>query len=402
MTNGNPVPDEERDGQNLTVVAQAKLAERDSRERCWGFFDWLCKLWKIIVDRPETGDPCVTFPGHIINKPDPCIYSQFLLMQLEQPVTWDNPDVRIFLAGVEQDTYNLTVDTVYDVHVEVHNSSRSKPAVGTSVYVRWIEWGAGGQIKHLIATLTSNVPVWPGTQVVTTTWRTPATPGHYCIEVELVHPDDGNPANNRGWNNTQVHQANSPVHEAIKIFNQYPNGCPEIQEGGGPRLRPHRVFAGWGVLGAIAGFLVFRQWTILDPSLERVFISMGAGYVALTILGFLSESAFAWMARRRRQKDDVSRPERIPCNLVELTVDSYEFADEIGKGFDHGTRFQGKAPEWPARVEPSNFLFADGEAFREVELIVEAPDDPGPPAVFNVNARQGGVPAGGVTITISR
>jgi hypothetical protein len=43
-------------------------------------------------------------PGRIISKPDPCIYSQFLLMQLDQPVTWDNPDVHIFLNGVEQDT----------------------------------------------------------------------------------------------------------------------------------------------------------------------------------------------------------------------------------------------------------------------------------------------------------
>ena len=206
----------------------------------------LCRIWHILTGDPETpeGDACVVFPGHLIRKPDPCIYSQFLLMQLSQPVTWDNPDVRIFLNGVEQDTYNLTAGTEYDVEITVHNASRDKPANGTTVDVRWIEFGAGAEIRHPISALTANVPIWPGTDVVATRWRTPDTPGHYCIEVELSHPNDGNPANNRGWNNTVVHAANSPVNRTIRIFNRYPGGCPPVKEGGGPWVRPHRVFAG--------------------------------------------------------------------------------------------------------------------------------------------------------------
>ncbi len=381
-------------------MSQNRFAE----DRCQPKLGLLCRLWKIVVDRPETGDPCVVFPGHILNKPDPCIYSQFLLMQLDQPVTWDNPDVRIFRNGVEQDTYNLLADTEYDIQIEVHNSSRIKPANETLVYVRWVEFGAGGKTKHPITNRIADVPVWPGTDTVTLTWRTPATPGHYCIEVELVHPEDGNPANNIGWNNTQVYAANSPVSRNIRIFNQYPNGCPEIIEGGGPYLRPHRILTGWGVLGAVTGWLIADLRPDLGIEISaRYLVFTVIGYLALVLLGLVLESLYIWTKRQsRRRDDDVRPPRRIPCNLVELTVDSYVFVDEVGKDFDPVERFQGRAPEWPAHLEPSTFMFAEGEVYRDVELIVDAPDELGSPAVFNVNARQGAVASGGVTITITR
>lgn len=367
-----------------------------------GWASNLCRIWHIITREPKTpcGDPCVTFPGHLIRKPDPCIYSQFLLMQLNQPVTWDNPDVAILLNGVEQDTYSLTAGTEYRLQITVHNASRDKPAIGTVVDVRWIEFGAGGQTRHAIATLSADVPVWPATTVVATNWRTPDTPGHYCIEVELQHPDDANPSNNRGWNNTQVHAANSPVHRVLRIFNRYPKGCPPVREGGGPYLRAKRVFAGWAVLGAVFGFLLHKQGPgQMDPFL-RLLVMVAGGYVGLAVLGLMAESIYAWLKRQGR--DDETPRKRTPCELVEIDVDSYTFQDKVGKDFDPEVGFQGKPPSWPALVEPARFLFAPGESHRDVELIVEAPDGPGPPATFNVNVRQGGVPAGGVTITITR
>lgn len=364
----------------------------------------LCRVWHILTHEPKTpeGDPCVVVPGHIIRKPDPCIYSQFLLMQLNQPVTWDNPDVRILLNGVEQNTYDLTVATEYDVEITVHNSSRDKPANGTTVDVRWIEFGAGAQIKQPIAVLPTNVPLWPGTAIVNTKWTTPDTPGHYCIEVELSHPNDGNPANNRGWNNTQVHAAGSPVNRSIRVFNRYPDGCPAVKEGGGPWLRPHRVFFGWGLLGAVAA-LLFHHFFLHDmrPVLRGLAL-MAAGYVIMSIVGLFAESIYAWMIRHRNeQRGTDPRKDRVSCNLVEIKVDSHEFDDKIGKDFDQKTAFQDKAPVWPAHVTPSSFVFTPGEAFRDVELHVDAPDDLGPPGVFNVSVWQGGVPSGGVTITIT-
>lgn len=364
----------------------------------------LCRIWQILTrEKIPGGDPCVVIPGHVIRKPDPCIYDQFLLMQLNQPVTWDNPDVRIFLNGVEQYTYDLTVSTEYDVEITIHNSSRDEPADGTTVDVRWIEFGAGGQVRHPIAVLAADVPVWPGTAVVTTKWQTPAVPGHYCIEVELSHPNDGNPANNRGWNNTQVYAAQSPVTRPIRVFNRYPDGCPPVQEGGGPWLRPHRVFLGWGVLGLVAGLLfhsLFRGHS--SPVLNAVGM-MAAGYVALSLIGLASETIYVWIRRRSNEKlGQAARSDRVSCNLVEIRVDSYTFEDKVGKDFDPATAFQGKVPSWPATVVPSGFVFSAGEAFRDVELTVDAPDGPGPSANFNVSVWQGGVPSGGVTVTVTR
>jgi hypothetical protein len=41
-------------------------------------------------------------------------------------------------------------------------------------------------------------------------WTTPGAAGHYCIQVELVWPDDSNPANNLGQENVNVKKLNSP------------------------------------------------------------------------------------------------------------------------------------------------------------------------------------------------
>ncbi|MDB5069093.1 MAG: hypothetical protein JWM87_204 [Candidatus Eremiobacteraeota bacterium] len=295
--------------------------------RCWGFFDWLCRVWIIITHQRKGGDDCVYFPERVINRPDPCIYSQFLLMQLKQPVTWDNPDVAIFKGGVEQYTYGLTVDTQYDVAVTVHNTSLEKAALGTKVSVRWIEFGAGGLVRHPIDELVANVGVYPATAVVATTWRTPATPGHYCIEVQLAHPNDGNPANNLGWNNTQVLAAHSEARTPVRIFNRHV-GAP------------------------------------------------------------------------RREEQAVHRGP--PWNLVEIEFDSYVFNDAYGAHANGDVMFAPRPPAWPARVEPRTFHFAPGETYRDVDLIVDAPAGPGHPEKFNVTARQGGAPLGGVTVTVTR
>ena len=222
---------------------------------CARLWEWPCRVGAVIAGKRKGGDPCVYVPERIINRPDPCLYSQFLLMQLGLPVTWDNPDVAIFLGGVEQNTYDLLADTEYDIEVTVHNSSREKAAQGTQVAVRWIEFGAGGQIRHPIATPTADIPTWPGVATVTTKWRTPTTPGHYCLEVEVSHPQDASLANNRGWNNTQVKAAASEVRTPIRIFNRWPEGCPPIREGG-DAVSWWRILLGYGLLSLVAAPLV--------------------------------------------------------------------------------------------------------------------------------------------------
>src|SRR5262249_36988316 len=147
------------------------------------------------------------------------------------------------------------------------------------------------------------VPVFPGTAVVVTKWRTPDTPGHYCIEVNLSHPDDGNPSNNRGWNNTQVFAAHSPVSRPIRIFNRYPGECPPVVEGGGPWLRPHPVFLGWGVLGAVAALLLHHSVLHEVAPVWRELSLVAIGYTALSLIGLAAESIYAWMRRRRNEQE---------------------------------------------------------------------------------------------------
>ncbi|SRR6266478_3758046 len=377
-------------------MAAEHTVARDECSCCkTGFF---CRLCAILCGKRKGGQPCVYVPERIINRPDPCIYSQFLLMQLGLPVTWDNPDVAIFLGGIEQYTYDLRVNTEYDVVVTIHNSSRDKEALGTQVDIGWIEFGAGAQIRHPIIVLPADVPIWPGVANVATKWTTPSNLGHYCLDVQLSHPNDGNPSNNRGWNNTQVKEAASEVRTPVRIFNLYPEGCPPIREGG-DAISWWRVLLGYALLGLVAGPLV-PPFATHELSRRHQALLLLLGYLGGALIGLVAELVRASVGRRRTENQ--KGRERISCHLVELTVDSYRFDDRKGKDADPHQIFAGRPPAWPARVEPSTFVFAPHEAYRDVLLIVDAPDEPGPPEVFNVSARQGGVASGGVTITVNR
>jgi hypothetical protein len=149
--------------------------------------------------------------------------------------------------------------------------------------------------------------------------------------VQLSHPQDGNLANNLGWNNTQVKAAASQVETPIRIFNRWVDGPPRV--------------------------------------------------------------ATAEREQERRA---------VPWSLVEVGFDSYLFRDAYGAEADPDAMFAPRPPAWPARVEPSTFHFAPEETYRDVLLIVDAPDTPGPPEHFNVTAHQGGGPLGGVTVTVTR
>lgn len=378
------------------AVARPSEALRSFSTRCFGWLEWACRIWVVLRGKRKGGDPCVYVPARIISRPDPCLYSQFLLMQLGLPVTWDNPDVALQLGGVEQNTYALQVDTEYDIAVTIRNSSRDRAALGTQVAVRWIEFGAGGQVRNHIATLSADVPAWPAMATVTTKWRTPASPGHYCIEVELFHPEDGNPANNRGWNNTQVLATASTVRTPIRIFNRWPHGCPPIREGG-DAVSPWRVLLGYGLLGIGAG-PVAAAALVPDLTHPQQLLTLAGGYLAGAATGLVIEVIRSRVGDRRSRIH--SGRERLPCTLVTTSIDSYAFEDRTGKEADPVTMFAGHPPVWPARVEPDTFVFAPNEAYRDIELIVEAPDEPAPPGVFNVGVLQGGVAAGGVTVTV--
>jgi uncharacterized membrane protein len=180
--------------------AAAELAERLARR-----LPWLQTICDALVRR-KFPRPCLQLPIDVTRRPDPCIYDQFYLMANGQSVTWDNPNVDILLGGVPQDSYNLAAATTYQVRVGIENASAFFDALGTNVVVNWLSFGVGGTTATPITAYVLDVPAatpFPGVQR-TFPWTTPATAGHYCIQVLITHPDDVNPGNNEGWNNTVV------------------------------------------------------------------------------------------------------------------------------------------------------------------------------------------------------
>ena len=174
--------------------------------------------------------PCVQLPVPVTKRPDPCIYSQFFLMAAGQPVTWDNPDVRILLGGVEQDTYNLSASTTYRVEVSLHNASPFFHAPNTGVQVNMLTFGIGAPAPTPLSTTTVAIPAGtpPSPPVVHAfDWTTPAEPGHFCLQVLLSNADDVNPGNNEGWNNTEVH-ALPPGQEFRRAFPVW-NAAPGLK-----------------------------------------------------------------------------------------------------------------------------------------------------------------------------
>lgn len=184
--------------------------------------------------RPPQRTDCQSIPSSIYRRPDPLIYDQFYLASQGLAVTWDNPDVTIELDGVPVDAHNLKPATTYDIIARVWNSSTDAPALYLPVYFSFLSFGIG-TTKTLIpgATYVSvgvkGSPSCPA--YAHHSWTTPATPGHYCLQVELDPPDpttglrsidDANLANNLGQSNTDVRPLNSPqARFSFPIHNPY-------------------------------------------------------------------------------------------------------------------------------------------------------------------------------------
>lgn len=152
-------------------------------------------------------------PPYAIRVADPLIYSQEWLMAHGLAVTWQNPDFSLEHDGAPANSWDLQPDTDYRVRVRVWNASASAPAVGVGVELSYLDFGIGG-VSVPVGTTEVDLPVKgaAGTPAVATVdWRTPATPGHYCLQAQLVWPFDAEPGNNMGQHNVQVAAFNSPV-----------------------------------------------------------------------------------------------------------------------------------------------------------------------------------------------
>jgi hypothetical protein len=183
-------------------------------------------LWRLVKQRPPkpsrfaapVSAECQSIPPHVYNRPDPMIYSQRYLMSQGLAVTWENPDVWIEQNGAVVDPDSLAPGTTYEVIARIWNGSTDAPAIGLPVQFSYLSFGVGTQ-QHPIGTSAVNLGAKgaPGCpSFAHQSWTTPATPGHYCLLIELVWSDDANPLNNIGQSNTNVKQLNSP-HAAFEF-----------------------------------------------------------------------------------------------------------------------------------------------------------------------------------------
>jgi hypothetical protein len=171
----------------------------------------LCRAAHRDGGRPQDG----TVPPWAYRQPDPLIYSQQYLLAQGLAVTWHNPDIHLELAsapGTAVDSNALAADTDYVVVSRIWNAATTAPAPGLPVKVSYLEFGVG-TTRHDVGSTKVDLAVKGAAgcpAFARVPWHTPATPGHYCLQTELLWDDDANPANNMGQHNTDVKPLNSP------------------------------------------------------------------------------------------------------------------------------------------------------------------------------------------------
>ena len=148
-----------------------------------------------------------------LKKPDPFLYSQQYLISLGLPVTWDNPDIFIYQGNTLVDPHDLHANTTYTVVARIWNNSQDVPVINLKVNFSFLSFGMGTQSNPIGGTnidlAAKGLPGCPAFAYMP--WTTPATLGHYCLQVLLEPPDDSNWLNNLGQRNTDVTQPQSPA-----------------------------------------------------------------------------------------------------------------------------------------------------------------------------------------------
>jgi hypothetical protein len=168
---------------------------------------------------------CVPIRHPAYVKPDPLIYSQSYLMSLGLPVTWDNPDIEVRRSGVPVPSSDIQTDTDYELVARIWNGSSVAPIIGLVVEFSFLDFGMGAiPIPIAETSIVLGVKGSAGCPAFASVpWRSPSTPGHYCIQVKFDWIDDSNPLNNLGQENLQVSHANSPAEFAFVLRNDSPN-----------------------------------------------------------------------------------------------------------------------------------------------------------------------------------
>jgi hypothetical protein len=107
------------------------------------------------------------------------------------------------------------------VVARIWNNSPDVPVIDLWVHFSFLSFGMGTQSNPIGSTTVDlaakGLPGCPAFAYMP--WTTPATPGHYCLQVLVDPPDDSNWLNNLGQRNTDVTQPHSPAQSVFKVGN---------------------------------------------------------------------------------------------------------------------------------------------------------------------------------------
>lgn len=380
------------------------------------FFEWLCVLWRRRHLYPEEKDePCGKIPEAVVRRPDPCLYSQRLLMSQGLSVTWNNPDIWAARAdnpaAIEPDSYHLQDDTDYIVTVRVHNAS-TDAAIGVRVRLNYRPWSfnspdlipvetdANGDevVRFVHVPPMSSVPVVPGAPPVSPQfaqflWHTPKLDPdqpqkHFCLQASLFHPLDVNTSNNMGQENTNVYRSDNPgpatpgetVTVTVPLFNL--------------ARRPQRfVFEA-------------QAYTVNDEDRFELDLKTTRGYAHQNLsrrlgnlmpsLHFKADAAVGGEKQTRSRFDLEYQPRMAGVKT------RYEGFDEIRKTLL--SRDSSLPPKMIVTVDgkdPQEGIVVPEKGSRDVEVAVTIPPDAKPGSSLPVNLlalSEDGVLAGGVTV----
>src|SRR5262245_4466742 len=155
----------------------------------------LCDYFKALLrnrarprsERRATRHRCVPINHPAYKRPDPLIYSQFYLKSLGLAVTWNNPDIQLFLNGSPVSSSSLQQDTEYEIVARIWNNSTEAPIVELPVRAFYRSFGVGAQTSSIGGTAV-NLGVKGGPNhpaFASFKWRTPTIAGHYCLQIIL-------------------------------------------------------------------------------------------------------------------------------------------------------------------------------------------------------------------------
>lgn len=324
------------------------------------FIAWLItqlKTWRrgeqlrdVRRGRPLRCSPrCVVVPPEIYKRADPMIYSQKYLMEQGLAVTWDNPDIQLFDGAAPVSSHSLLADHDYQIVATIYNNSGEAPAVGLPIVFSFLSFGVG-TASHSIGTTTVDLPVKGAVghpALAKMAWHTPAAAGHYCIQVRLLWPDDANPKNNLGQENTNVGIASSPATVKFPVRN--------------------------------------------DSAIRKLIKMSADAYVIPPLLD----------CRKRPASKDSDR--RYPnLKRVDVFVPPTEAkADWTLARARHGPSAYPVPAGWSVEITPAQFELAAGD-LQEVEVSITPPESFRGQRSFNINATFGGGLIGGVTLEVRR